>query len=158
MLILDVLQGLEAVTPPPERQINALEWCTCNNCVPMPTSRERVCCGLPPQNCMSRRPVSYITTYNFALIICNFIYVVTCSWLFFLPYGWLLSSCAINSFSRISSSAGGDVSLHHSPRPKKISTPSTKKIDASSPNSNRCKISGLCIIIIMIIVYDHFQI
>ena len=48
MLMLDVLQGLEAVTPPPERQINALEWCTCNNCVPMPTPRERVCCGLPP--------------------------------------------------------------------------------------------------------------
>ena len=47
MLILDVLQGLETVTPPPERQINALEWCMylqqlCTKLLPMPTPRERV--------------------------------------------------------------------------------------------------------------------
>ena len=62
MLILDVLQGPETVTP--GRPIYALEWCTCNNCVPMPTPNEKVCCGFCPRNCMSRQPVSYITTCN----------------------------------------------------------------------------------------------
>ena len=72
MLILDVLQGLEATAPPPAREVNTPDWCTCTHCVPMPTANERVCCGFLPRNCMSRRPVSYITIQFFpSMLFCR---------------------------------------------------------------------------------------
>lgn len=34
------------------------DWCTCDQCMDMPTDMERKCCQCQPQNCISLRPVS----------------------------------------------------------------------------------------------------
>ena len=61
MAKLVVLQGLKVTAASPDREVDSQDWCTCTHCVPMPTVNERVWCGFLPQNCMSRRPESYIT-------------------------------------------------------------------------------------------------
>jgi hypothetical protein len=36
----------------------APSWCVCRRCRQMPTDIEKLCCGMNPDNCTSRLPVS----------------------------------------------------------------------------------------------------
>ncbi|XP_043943043.1 P2X purinoceptor 7-like [Protopterus annectens] len=58
-LVQDILDEDESINIPHDDQRNAElppPWCLCHCCRSMPTSRERVCCGNGPTNCLSLIP------------------------------------------------------------------------------------------------------
>ncbi|XP_072181710.1 uncharacterized protein [Diadema setosum] len=51
-MLLDLLKAPPQPDPEPDNQSPA--WCICHHCRPMPRDIEMVCCGLPPNKCISR--------------------------------------------------------------------------------------------------------
>ena len=54
-IIFNLVQD-DKSTPQPGR--NAISWCSCGQCLDMPTDLERLCCRQNPESCISIRPVS----------------------------------------------------------------------------------------------------
>ena len=45
-------------SPDPDNSRSPPSWCVCAHCQEMPTARERRCCRLKPEHCISQRHVS----------------------------------------------------------------------------------------------------
>lgn len=53
-LLFDVLALQDNPQTPPVA--GRMHWCVCSNCRDMPTDTERLCCGQPPDHCISKLP------------------------------------------------------------------------------------------------------
>lgn len=53
-LLFDLLALQDNTQLPP--LASNIHWCVCSNCREMPTDIERLCCGQPPDQCLSRVP------------------------------------------------------------------------------------------------------